>query len=232
MGSSMQNRALLFNLSAPGRHLRALRALSRGHKLQLLRPTGKRCAGTRRAPNPARESRRALQRGSRGRRSRGPARPRKRRRGRQPSWTSIAAAMRPPPACTGLLPQAARACKMQRRPGGTPQPGTGQADDGVTSPLNGRSLGAHRRPPAATGSMFRPVPPVPRYLRRASAAQPAPNSQAVPEGAPAAAAEAAAVPEADQSAAAPSEAAAYTSEQSPSGYVLLATHCGAQQSCC
>ena len=98
-----------------------------------------------------------------------------------------------------------------------PQPGTGQADYGVTSPLNGRSLGAHRRPPAATGSMFRPVPPVPRYLRRATAAQSAPNSQAAAEGAPAVTTEAVAVPEADQSAAAPSEAAAYESELSPSG---------------
>ena len=97
-----------------------------------------------------------------------------------------------------------------------PLPETGQAEDGVTSPLSGRFLGAHRRPPAATGSMFRPVPPVPRYLRRAPAAQPAPSSQAAAGGAPAGAASAAQVPEAAQAAAAPSHAPAYTSEQSPS----------------
>lgn len=106
-----------------------------------------------------------------------------------------------------------------------PQPRARQAEEGVTSPLSGRSLGAHRRPTAATGSMFRPVPPVPRYVRRASAAQPAPSSQAATEGAPAGTATAAMVPEADQSAAAPSQAPAYTSEDSPSKYVGLAVCC-------
>ena len=119
---------------------------------------------------------------------------------------------RPSPQCT--TSQAAA------QPEQDPQPGSDHGEDVVTSPLSKSLLGAHRRPPAATGSIFRPVPPVPKYLRRASTAQPPSASQAAPEGADAAEGAAtgsgSATPDDDHAAAAPSHASADATEQSPS----------------
>jgi len=119
-----------------------------------------------------------------------------------------------------------------------PQPGYVQGEDGVTSPPLSKSLlGAHRRPPAATGSIFPPVPPVPKYLRRASTAQPPLASQAAPDGADAAEGAATgsgiATPDDNHAAAAPSHAPADATEQSPSKCVSHAlAACQDSNACC
>lgn len=117
----------------------------------------------------------------------------------------------------GSGPSSARA-NDAAHPRQSTQPGSGQAQEGVTSPPSGVPLGAHRRPNPTIGSMFRPVVHPPKYHRRTSGSQAPASSGAAPTGIPKAA-NAAPVPEPSDAAAAASQAPPGSAEElSPSMY--------------